>query len=110
MCKQRAGACLVLLAVSYTHLDVYKRQIIRAAARTVHLIIFHKQILSLFRKVFPFIPVSYTHLDVYKRQVQQVSYYYSIVFFIGKSIRIIFAVSYTHLDVYKRQVRRWSVE
>lgn len=29
--------------------------IIRAAARTVHLIIFHKQILSLFRKVFPFI-------------------------------------------------------
>ena len=48
------------MSVSYTHLDVYKRQ---------------KYILFIFIGIFPFVqfeigadPVSYTHLDVYKRQ------------------------------------------
>ena len=45
------------IAVSYTHLDVYKRQADKAGDDALHGI--HS--LCLF-------PVSYTHLDVYKRQ------------------------------------------
>ena len=41
--------------VSYTHLDVYKRQAPRSAPHTLA----------------QFEPVSYTHLDVYKRQLQK---------------------------------------
>ncbi|OUI17999.1 hypothetical protein AZZ73_001577 [Klebsiella pneumoniae] len=43
------------VAVSYTHLDVYKRQ---ASGFEV------------FLAVYISLPVSYTHLDVYKRQAQ----------------------------------------
>ena len=61
-------------AVSYTHLDVYKRQ----AYIPVALVLFHEK--NGFRRVvqlrtdmpscvfIAFVPVSYTHLDVYKRQ------------------------------------------
>ena len=46
-----------LMAVSYTHLDVYKRQVLI------------KGVIIIDRVVVKFItPVSYTHLDVYKRQ------------------------------------------
>ena len=45
----------VLTAVSYTHLDVYKRQ-------TMDISPAPRPVLE---------PVSYTHLDVYKRQAQQ---------------------------------------
>ena len=59
-------------AVSYTHLDVYKRQVL-CGANTLHNN--HPEIDAL--NVFP-VPdgdtgtntVSYTHLDVYKRQMQ----------------------------------------
>ena len=74
-----------LESVSYTHLDVYKRQPLRrqyairneAAAR-------HDT-------------VSYTHLDVYKRQC--------LACVCCKIARFgaLMSVSYTHLDVYKRQ-------
>ena len=47
-------------AVSYTHLDVYKRQIWLTVSRRVYS-------LRVWR-VMTFSPVSYTHLDVYKRQ------------------------------------------
>ena len=61
-------------AVSYTHLDVYKRQIFYGYLYQEKkcfgldyndLIVF---VLYLFEQN-PAIPVSYTHLDVYKRQV-----------------------------------------
>ena len=45
------------MTVSYTHLDVYKRQTL-AAAITILVLAF----------LIVYIPVSYTHLDVYKRQ------------------------------------------
>ena len=62
----------LLVSVSYTHLDVYKRQVI------LHINIFNS--LTLFDR-FCYIwdsinwetkgsAVSYTHLDVYKRQIQ----------------------------------------
>ena len=63
-------------AVSYTHLDVYKRQVLlhlrqRRKGR-------HGQLCSLQRhprrgSAHCVLPVSYTHLDVYKRQEHKVS-------------------------------------
>ena len=55
-----------IVAVSYTHLDVYKRQVsptFRTAANAVNIL---RQV-----AVNGIIAVSYTHLDVYKRQVLQ---------------------------------------
>ena len=61
-------------SVSYTHLDVYKRQ---ALHRALHgLIIQDLKGVVLEREQLPdgdllnLFPVSYTHLDVYKRQGQ----------------------------------------
>ena len=51
------------MAVSYTHLDVYKRQVIYDPARLRSSRPRHYRFLS--GRVHP---VSYTHLDVYKRQ------------------------------------------
>ena len=48
------------LSVSYTHLDVYKRQVLGGVN-----VLLHES--GLFGDLFP--PVSYTHLDVYKRQL-----------------------------------------
>ena len=99
--------------VSYTHLDVYKRQIIGIPpssnnpcivpsspflpcniGKAASICIF---ITSPFLKTT--IPVSYTHLDVYKRQQEHKS------FFLKQRVypRPLYPVSYTHLDVYKRQ-------
>ena len=63
--------------VSYTHLDVYKRQIVTFAM--TQLAVSATQIRTLLlngrspryllpEAVIAYIPVSYTHLDVYKRQ------------------------------------------
>ena len=81
-------------AVSYTHLDVYKRQveIKRLLERAPHLLhgrfgvrpaggrlrkkiaatLFHDFVPEIARGLYPdgVPPVSYTHLDVYKRQVK----------------------------------------
>ena len=64
-------------SVSYTHLDVYKRQDVPISP--------NKKIIYLAALVLGFgipvaiiyIPVSYTHLDVYKRQVYEK--YYSLI-------------------------------
>ena len=65
------------MAVSYTHLDVYKRQpldtrtimrdviIALAPATLAAIVLFGVNALLLFAVS---VPVSYTHLDVYKRQ------------------------------------------
>ena len=67
-----------ITAVSYTHLDVYKRQIIRLISifhiKTIKIIfiMYILRMLQLFLiqcVLHQNIPVSYTHLDVYKRQV-----------------------------------------
>ena len=66
-----------LIAVSYTHLDVYKRQVQRnaLAADTVLVLRYHPLFKS--GKGIPHhvhhgvAAVSYTHLDVYKRQGQE---------------------------------------
>ena len=58
-----------LIAVSYTHLDVYKRQAWCAGCRSKRQ---GRWALKGKEKVFKrrgYRPVSYTHLDVYKRQV-----------------------------------------
>ena len=55
-----------LEAVSYTHLDVYKRQVLDMVVN------FEK---ATGKKVDYTIAVSYTHLDVYKRQGQKISLY-----------------------------------
>ena len=53
--------------VSYTHLDVYKRQAVCSAAKAM------KSALSIVQfqtgGAVPCVAVSYTHLDVYKRQL-----------------------------------------
>ena len=60
-------------SVSYTHLDVYKRQkvtrtALQSAASVAALILITEATINEIPKEGPD-PVSYTHLDVYKRQV-----------------------------------------
>ena len=56
-----------IVAVSYTHLDVYKRQIQTVLKRDGRVVGFNEEkIATAIRKAMS---VSYTHLDVYKRQL-----------------------------------------
>ena len=57
----RVQAAVSSTPVSYTHLDVYKRQVIRVRVHEEH----PRPALKPLRCLAP---VSYTHLDVYKRQ------------------------------------------
>ena len=60
--------------VSYTHLDVYKRQVpfmligIFIPDKALALLGADAGLIGLGRNYVRIIPVSYTHLDVYKRQ------------------------------------------
>ena len=54
--------------VSYTHLDVYKRQVIRQFGENTRAV-YAKVLISMEETRSGFTPVSYTHLDVYKRQM-----------------------------------------
>ena len=85
--QKRQGYCLLLnvdgadysKAVSYTHLDVYKRQVPKSAL-VIRIFVPKSSIKTLIKNqnhhfhlpcmIFPQLhtPVSYTHLDVYKRQ------------------------------------------
>ena len=96
-------------AVSYTHLDVYKRQdmsrseallacAVRAGFDGTALLDAAEGASVKLR--YEETPVSYTHLDVYKRQEPGADG--------APSLRCSRAVSYTHLDVYKRQNQRLS--
>ena len=61
-----------IISVSYTHLDVYKRQIhVSNTKDSTHFVKYGN---AWFSKIslpvgYSFIAVSYTHLDVYKRQI-----------------------------------------
>ena len=66
---------IAYIAVSYTHLDVYKRQGLHLADQIHALLIrqWAELVQKAFRRFFRcrvrrIAPVSYTHLDVYKRQ------------------------------------------
>ena len=53
------------MAVSYTHLDVYKRQVLdMAKVESGNIVLAEEKI-----EMAALVAVSYTHLDVYKRQV-----------------------------------------
>ena len=117
------------MAVSYTHLDVYKRQVLSpdsekgiAYTRKAGIMAVQEQKKTGMQmwqsSVWQKRPetVSYTHLDVYKRQ-GQIARKHNLLFIVDASqtagvlpINIremnIDAVSYTHLDVYKRQGQR----
>ena len=130
----------VLNPVSYTHLDVYKRQLLVGPQDVVwnggevctlpsgEEVNFY-QVIPLYRNEMEYKmehdAVSYTHLDVYKRQLSMKYPGFPVVEFrmINHRITRIFrkrtqneqknycciqrttqAVSYTHLDVYKRQL------
>ena len=101
-------------AVSYTHLDVYKRQVYRY---TFH---FQNRAGELSTFIFcqfyglsePFwegsdgyiCPVSYTHLELHEAYLKKAKEGEEIIRQIERDIALILeAVSYTHLDVYKRQ-------
>ena len=56
---------VAVAAVSYTHLDVYKRQSRYHSERAISA----PPKRPLTSTLIPLAPVSYTHLDVYKRQV-----------------------------------------
>ena len=63
-------------SVSYTHLDVYKRQVLAYWSKTVEILIApviavvkSTPVASFIILCLIWIPVSYTHLDVYKRQI-----------------------------------------
>ena len=54
------------MPVSYTHLDVYKRQVYRSGKYKLSFSMEMNRYLNAHQQ--DFMPVSYTHLDVYKRQ------------------------------------------
>ena len=84
-----AGKSTTLKAVSYTHLDVYKRQEVQTAGvyerlkyaviiRAIGMMILYALTAAYANQRMPckylstwicIMPVSYTHLDVYKRQI-----------------------------------------
>ena len=103
--------------VSYTHLDVYKRQvqnrrilIDKTPKRTgEELVPITPFLFLLFMGTrLPWLsdygPVSYSHLDVYKRQLLVWVIFRSSQRFDLLKKHLHISVSYTHLDVYKRQV------
>ena len=60
------------LAVSYTHLDVYKRQVKLVNpmfGAIAHVTFGNSAEVDWYIKADDLVPVSYTHLDVYKRQI-----------------------------------------
>ena len=72
------AATNTLVAVSYTHLDVYKRQMLEDDGCAAGLLLAEMG-LSLTEAVRECRqPVSYTHLDVYKRQVQTMSVSFTV--------------------------------
>ena len=67
----KSKCCLIddgLKAVSYTHLDVYKRQVKYFRVNPVNDKVIGLDDIKIIRHGGGYIPVSYTHLDVYKRQ------------------------------------------
>ena len=69
--KERRRHIETLLPVSYTHLDVYKRQSLLSVE---YLDVWqHEQHRRIVYGLLCVHPVSYTHLDVYKRQTQYCS-------------------------------------
>ena len=63
---EEGGLSIDLDAVSYTHLDVYKRQVQYCGKRG--LLIMNADMDYVYYNAELYGPVSYTHLDVYKRQ------------------------------------------
>ena len=57
--------CHAVIPVSYTHLDVYKRQ---DGINTKKLVVNPDEAANIRLMFEMYAPVSYTHLDVYKRQ------------------------------------------
>ena len=62
----------LLMSVSYTHLDVYKRQIYECPIPIISAV-GHEIDFTIADYVAA---VSYTHLDVYKRQVLCINFYF----------------------------------
>ena len=64
------AVCRRIRPVSYTHLDVYKRQVLHIQKLSTIDGGLHKHIVfpASFSSIDDLVPVSYTHLDVYKRQ------------------------------------------
>ena len=96
------------MTVSYTHLDVYKRQVADKTADCARQ--HHTQIHDARSKgIMCHLAVSYTHLDVYKRQLQrfrregQVNRLFGLFHGHGQTVlspvneHVIPSVSYTHL-------------
>ena len=67
--KSNIQPCKGTAPVSYTHLDVYKRQVLAILGPIAFAISVWDGFQStLTQWICRYIPVSYTHLDVYKRQ------------------------------------------
>ncbi|WP_179205558.1 MFS transporter [Enterococcus cecorum] len=93
----RVVALICITSVSYTHLDVYKRQILFRVVALICITLFDTpkttRVDSITEKNKAIKLYVNTHLDVYKRQI----------LFRVVALICITSVSYTHLDVYKRQ-------
>ena len=81
-----------MAAVSYTHLDVYKRQLLESPMTVAIMLIIGGVILIYIDKWF-LQPVIHSETNITLKNS----------FVIGLWQTIAMAVSYTHLDVYKRQ-------
>ena len=57
------------MAVSYTDLDMYKRQVYEEPKTGENASLISKEVYDVIRRNAALLAVSYTHLDVYKRQI-----------------------------------------
>ena len=111
------------VSVSYTHLDVYKRQVLRYPLCTGLWPYQHRDGKDLWSDGDGHAAVSYTHLDVYKRQRPAKVLRPAIFLYLPEyggcssdcwssaepASSVCGPVSYTHLDVYKRQLLHWRM-
>ena len=88
-----------IIAVSYTHLDVYKRQELRGANGTGKTTLL-RAIAGLHQQKFGQIAFSGLDDAANNEYVVLMGHLDAI-----KSNESVLAVSYTHLDVYKRQIK-----
>ena len=65
-----SGILPLCIAVSYTHLDVYKRQVVQGTEKFIHIYFYTEAFCKFFEKPYPGIQVRSTVLAMYHRYIE----------------------------------------